>query len=162
MAKLAKTITRITYADICAPAAIYLFVGLLVIAIDFSYFASSLVKTTNHFFTIVIKLIVIFLVTIVLNYFCKANLFWLSAILAAITSVYLLAESFRMIQEKKRAAPYSIPPPYIHPPTLQSPQLQYPTQPPVTSLSSAQLDTYLLDKIVPTNDIIGLNSRDAK
>lgn len=162
MAKIAKTITRITYADICTPAAIYLFVGLLVVAIDFSYFASSVVKSTNHFFTIVTKLIVIFLVTIVLNYFCKANLFWLSAILAAITSVYLLTESFRMIQEKKRAGPYSIPPPYIHPPTLQPPHLQHPAQPPVASLSSAHLDSYRLEQIQPASSLIGLNSRDAK
>jgi hypothetical protein len=158
MAKTVKKLLEDSYADICAPAAIYLFIGLLVIAIDFTYFAQGLHKSPQHFITIVTKLVVIFLVTIFLNYLCKAGIMWLSAILAVITCIYLLVETFRMIQEKKHMAPYHQPPPFIHAPT-QQPPVAIPGIVPRPVVALKHEEDYRLDQIIPASKLIGIDSR---
>jgi hypothetical protein len=133
---------------ICLPAVIYLGVGLLNSAAEFVSFAHDHVKTNNKFLQICLKLVVIFLITIGLNFLCLRKIRNVSWVISVVLSAYLLMDAYRIVYQMQPAAPYVRPPPLPTTPIFH-----------LKTMDVVDPHDFLANKIVSPNDMIGLNTR---
>lgn len=97
------------FAEICLPALIYLIVGLTAIAVDITHFVKDRDKTQDKFIQVSIKIVVIFVVTILINLLCQAGYVFIASLATLVTSIYLLVKMNQTIQEDQYLAPPLLP-----------------------------------------------------
>ena len=141
------------FAEICLPALIYLVVGLTAIAVDVTHFVQDRDKSQDKFVAISIKIVVIFVVTILINLLCQGGYTFIASFITLITSLYLLVKMNEAIQEKR----------YLSPPLLSTPAgIQRVFQRPTSNNAfrvPRQIGDPRLAQIVPPDQRIGLNTK---
>jgi len=147
-------IPYVPYADICLPALLYFFLGLLVISINIAQYTQQPHKCPVRFQQICIKIVAIFIVTIVLQLMCKNNLHWLGSIAAFFLCLYLLYDIYHTLQQNGKYVPLEYTTYYVSPEERQYQAIR--AKPLPTPVFSAQ--EYLNKRIVPVENIIGLST----
>ena len=146
---------------ICLPALIYFIVGLTAILFDISHFANQIQKTASQFYTICIKIIVIFVVTLVIHAICKMGSVIVASLITLVTSLYLINGIYSVMYEEHTMHPH-----YYLPSPSKKPV--YMTEPPKETQKNnihfmnhvAKTPTQMrMKQILPPEQIIGLNGR---
>jgi hypothetical protein len=148
---------------ICLPALIYFIVGLTAILFDMSHFANRIQKTASQFYFICIKIIVVFIVTLVINAICRMGYIIVASLITLATSLYLINGIYSVMHEEQTMHPhYYLPSPEKKPVFMtEPPKKEGPT---VISNSMGQNSVksptqMRMMQILPPEQVIGLNGR---